>query len=128
MRYDDDLARLERRDELHEVRVAIDPDHLVHEGERAIEPFGLAVGDGQRPEPLVARALQYLQRGVRAQRTNRVEVVRRSLRRRTEEFGSYHSVIVSPSETRDCTAVFPLPPRRPPARPAGLAPKRGARR
>ena len=47
-------------------RVLLDRDDFVDERERAVEPFGVGVGDRERAEALVVRAFEDLQRRVRA--------------------------------------------------------------
>ena len=74
VRHDDDLAFLEFGDEAHELRIRFDRDHFIDEAVAAIEPFHVAVRDRERMETLVVRALEDLQRGMRAQRCDGIEL------------------------------------------------------
>jgi hypothetical protein len=65
---------MRRTNEVHEVAVALDHDHFVDEGERTVQPFGIAIDDRQRLEALVARTFEDLQRRMRAQRGDRIHL------------------------------------------------------
>ena len=67
----------------HELRVVVERDHFVDEGERAIEPLGLAIRYRQRAKAFVVRALENLQRRMRAQRRDRIRSVHSSLTTRS---------------------------------------------
>ncbi len=61
VRDDDDLAPLQLGDERHEVLVALDLDHFVDEGVRAVQSLHRAVRDRQRVKALVVGSLEDLQ-------------------------------------------------------------------
>src|SRR5947209_438993 len=73
VRYDDDLAVLERTHMLRKIRILFDADHFVDKVERTVEPFGFPVRNRQRLEALIVRAFEDLQCGMRAERCNRIE-------------------------------------------------------
>src|ERR1700729_1759944 len=75
VRHDDDLALLELLDLRHELRVIVQRDDLVDEGEGAVEALGIAVRDRKRTKSLVVSPFENLQRRMGAQRRDGVRPV-----------------------------------------------------
>ena len=82
----------------HEIRVLLDRDDFVDEGERTVEALGVGARDHQRREALVVRALEDLQRRVRPQRRDGVELRRIALSQLADRPGT----AAPPSSCRHC--------------------------